>query len=111
MAEESSELKSAHAKIIELMEKSHAMELKVKEQEIDALKVKHTTESEKSKIQLAELTTKLTMKETLIAELEAESAKQKTYIEELEVSISKLNDEKARLSNLKESAKESQPLT
>ena len=90
MTEESSQLKSAQEKIIELMEKSHAMELKVKDQEMDALKVKHAADTEKMQKQLAESMSELAENAFKIADLEAQCTKQKTYIEELEASLSKM---------------------
>ena len=72
---EESELKSAHEKIVQLMEKSHAMELKVKDQEIDALKVKHDAEMEKNVAEIKALNQKVFAKDFEIADLQAECAK------------------------------------
>ena len=75
MAEENTELKSAQEKIIALMEKSHAMELKVKDQEMYALKVKHETEGEKKDAEIIDLKKKVSAKDFEIADLQAECAK------------------------------------
>lgn len=52
---EQSELKSAQDKIIQLMEKAHAMEVKVKEQEIEALNIKHAAQTERAGVKMSRL--------------------------------------------------------
>ena len=85
-----SELQQAQEKIIALMEKAHAMEVKTKDQEIEALNVKFIAQSERAGAKMTRLAEQVGEKDKQITELKETNEKQKAIIEELEAQLAEL---------------------
>ena len=70
-----SELQQAQEKIIALMEKAHAMEVKTKDQEIEALNVKFIAQSERAGAKMTRLAEQVGEKDKQITELKETNEK------------------------------------
>ena len=75
MTTEQSELAAANQKIIALMEKAHAMEIKTKDQEIEALNLKFVNQSERAGVKMTRLAEQVAEKDKQIKELKEQNEK------------------------------------